>query len=187
MIRPSSGEYPIDVSTERPRRIAAAEQPPPRWSVMIVGSGEPARTRVALGDVPVGPPVKPVPPHAGKLRDGVPPGPWRKAGMKGGVQRRDQRHPRSRAWPRSPRAPGPLCSGASGVTSRSTLSTSRVDQDHLGKPAPAVHDAMRDDVGRRADGRHGSLDRGAVPALDLQRLGGEDLELGGRPARTACT
>jgi hypothetical protein len=38
---PSSGEYPIEVSTERPRRMAAAEHPPPRCRLMIVGSPAP--------------------------------------------------------------------------------------------------------------------------------------------------
>jgi len=34
MRSPSSGVKPIDVSTERPPRIAQAEQPLPRWSVI---------------------------------------------------------------------------------------------------------------------------------------------------------
>ena len=34
--RPSNGVIPIDVSTELPPRMAAAEQPFPRWSVITL-------------------------------------------------------------------------------------------------------------------------------------------------------
>jgi hypothetical protein len=41
MTRPSSGVRPIDVSTDLPPEIAAAEHPFPRWSEIIrVSSGD---------------------------------------------------------------------------------------------------------------------------------------------------
>ena len=41
--RPSSGVKPIEVSTERPPRIAAAEQPLPRWQVTRRSAGSSTR------------------------------------------------------------------------------------------------------------------------------------------------
>ena len=45
--RPSSGVKPIEVSTVRPPRMAAIEQPLPRWQVTTRSSGSPVRPRIS--------------------------------------------------------------------------------------------------------------------------------------------
>ena len=63
--RPSSGVKPIEVSTERPPRIAATEQPLPRWQVIEAQDRvvRPAQQlRRPAGHEPVRRPVEPVAP-----------------------------------------------------------------------------------------------------------------------------